>query len=75
LPIATDGPDERLNHSGAPKGVAMLSILRGRTYRHLFAAQILSLIGTGLTTIALGLLAYDLAGADAGFSASRSPSR
>ena len=44
----------------------MLSILRGRTYRHLFAAQILSLIGTGLTTIALGLLAYELAGADAG---------
>jgi MFS family permease len=44
----------------------MLSILRRRTYRHLFAAQILSLIGTGLTTIALGLLAYDLAGADAG---------
>jgi MFS family permease len=44
----------------------MLSILGGRTYRHLFAAQILSLIGTGLTTIALGLLAYELAGADAG---------
>lgn len=45
----------------------MLTILRRRTYRHLFAAQILSLIGTGLTTIALGLLAYDLAGAEAGF--------
>jgi len=44
----------------------MLSALANRTYRHLFAAQILSLIGTGLTTVALGLLAYDLAGADAG---------
>lgn len=44
----------------------MLGILANRTYRHLFAAQILSLIGTGLTTVALGLLAYDLAGADAG---------
>jgi len=44
----------------------MLSVLANRTYRHLFAAQILSLIGTGLTTVALGLLAYDLAGADAG---------
>ncbi|WP_226576301.1 MFS transporter [Acuticoccus sediminis] len=44
----------------------MLSILRHTTYRHLFAAQVLSLIGTGLTTVALGLLAYDLAGADAG---------
>lgn len=44
----------------------MLSVLANRTYRHLFGAQILSLIGTGLTTVALGLLAYDLAGADAG---------
>ncbi|NMG38309.1 MFS transporter [Chelativorans sp. ZYF759] len=44
----------------------MLSVLSNRTYRHLFAAQVLSLIGTGLTTVALGLLAYELAGADAG---------
>jgi MFS family permease len=44
----------------------MLSVLTNRTYRHLFAAQALSLIGTGLTTVALGLLAYELAGADAG---------
>jgi MFS family permease len=44
----------------------MLSVLANHTYRHLFAAQALSLIGTGLTTVALGLLAYDLAGADAG---------
>ncbi|WP_193187829.1 MFS transporter [Nisaea sediminum] len=40
--------------------------LGNTAYRHLFAAQALSLLGTGLTTIALGLLAYDLAGADAG---------
>jgi MFS family permease len=44
----------------------MLSVLASRTYRNLFAAQVLSLIGTGLTTVALGLLAYDLAGAHAG---------
>ena len=44
----------------------MLSILANRTYRNLFAAQVLSLIGTGFTTVALGLLAYDIAGADAG---------
>ena len=44
----------------------MVSILVNRTYRNLFAAQVLSLIGTGLTTVALGLLAYDLAGTDAG---------
>ena len=44
----------------------MLAILRNRTYRHLFAAQVLALLGTGLMTVALGLLAYDLAGPDAG---------
>ncbi|MPZ12631.1 MAG: MFS transporter [Kiloniellaceae bacterium] len=36
------------------------------TYRRLFAAQVSALIGTGLTTVALALLAYDLAGGDAG---------
>src|ERR671916_3190619 len=44
----------------------MLGVLQNRTYRHLFLAQIVALIGTGLLTVALGLLAYDLAGADAG---------
>jgi MFS family permease len=44
----------------------MLSVLANRTYRHLFAAQVVALIGTGLATVALGLLAYDMAGARAG---------
>ncbi len=44
----------------------MLGVLRNRTYRHLFLAQVIALIGTGLATVALGLLAYDLAGPDAG---------
>jgi len=44
----------------------MLTILKNRTYRHLFLAQVIALIGTGLATVALGLLAFDLAGADAG---------
>lgn len=44
----------------------MLSVLRNLTYRRLFAAQIVALIGTGLLTVALGLLAYDLAGRNAG---------
>ena len=35
-------------------------------FRHLFGAQITSLVGTGLTTVALSLLAYDLAGQNAG---------
>jgi H+ antiporter protein len=44
----------------------MVGILANRTYRHLFAAQAIALLGTGLLTVALGLLAFDLAGADAG---------
>ncbi|ADM10823.1 putative NreB protein [Parvularcula bermudensis HTCC2503] len=40
----------------------MLSVLANRAYRHLFLAQIVALIGTGLATVALGLVAYDLAG-------------
>ncbi|SFJ12262.1 MFS transporter [Celeribacter neptunius] len=43
----------------------MLDILKDRTYRHLFLAQIVALLGTGLATVALGLLAYDLAGENA----------
>ena len=39
----------------------MLTVLRDRTYRHLFLAQIVALLGTGLATVALALLAYDLA--------------
>ncbi|MCF2533149.1 MFS transporter [Yinghuangia soli] len=37
-----------------------------RDYRYLFSAQLIALFGTGLTTVALGLLAYELAGPDAG---------
>ncbi len=44
----------------------MLSVLTDRIYRHLFLAQIVALLGTGLATIALGLLAYDLSGERAG---------
>ena len=44
----------------------MLEVLANRTYRHLFFAQVIALLGTGLATVALSLLAFDLAGADAG---------
>jgi MFS family permease len=44
----------------------MFSTLANRTYRNLFLAQVIALVGTGLATVALGLLAYDLAGADGG---------
>lgn len=44
----------------------MLSILANRTYRHLFLAQVIALVGTGLATVALGLLAFEIAGKNAG---------
>lgn len=44
----------------------MFDVLGNRTYRHLLGAQVIALLGTGLATVALGLLAYDLAGANAG---------
>src|SRR5215210_238723 len=44
----------------------MLAVLADRTYRHLFTAQVIALAGTGLLTVALGLLAYQLAGQRAG---------
>lgn len=44
----------------------MLDVLRDSAYRKLFSAQVIALVGTGLLTVALGLLAFDLAGSDAG---------
>lgn len=44
----------------------MFSILKNRTYRHLFLAQVIALLGTGLATVALGIQAFELASANAG---------
>ncbi|MBA3487654.1 MAG: MFS transporter, partial [Lysobacter sp.] len=44
----------------------MLEILRHTSFRRLFLAQVVALVGTGLATVALALLAYDLAGPRAG---------
>ena len=44
----------------------MIDVLRHPDYGRLFTAQVVALIGTGLLTVALGLLAYDLAGERAG---------
>jgi len=44
----------------------MLKVLRNSAYAKLFSAQIVALLGTGLLTVALGLLAFDIAGGDAG---------
>ena len=46
--------------------VRNLSPLHNAAFRKLFAAQVIALVGTGLTTVALTLLAYDMAGANAG---------
>ncbi|HEX5857869.1 MAG TPA: MFS transporter [Microbacterium sp.] len=39
----------------------MITVLRNPTYRSLFSAQVIALLGTGLLTVALGLLAFDIA--------------
>lgn len=44
----------------------MFTPLRHAPYRHLFIAQVAALLGTGLATVALGLLAFRLGGAGAG---------
>lgn len=43
-----------------------MSLFANRDYRHLLSAQVVALFGTGLTTVALGLFAYELAGPRAG---------
>lgn len=53
-------------NSSTSAGSDLLSPLGDQTYRRMFCAQVLSLAGTGLMTVALALLAYDLAGQDAG---------
>jgi predicted MFS family arabinose efflux permease len=45
---------------------AILSPLADPAFRRLYAAQVVSLVGTGLSTVALVLLAYELAGGGAG---------
>ncbi len=46
--------------------VTLRDVLREPTYRRLFLAQVTALAGTGVSTIAIALLAYELAGAEAG---------
>lgn len=46
-------------------GDSLFAVLGDRVYRHLYLAQVVALVGTGLATVALGLLAYGLAGRDA----------
>lgn len=41
----------------------MTGVFANPTFRYLFASQVMSLVGTGLMTVALALLAYDIGGA------------
>lgn len=43
----------------------MLIVLRNTTFRRMFTAHCVALMGTGVLTVALGLLAYELGGGDA----------
>lgn len=44
----------------------MIAVLRNQAYARLFSAQVIALLGTGLLTVALGLLAFEIAGTEAG---------
>lgn len=44
----------------------MIEVLKHPIYARLFSAQVIALLGTGLLTVALALLAFDLAGDKAG---------
>lgn len=44
----------------------MIAVLGNKVFARLFSAQVIALLGTGLLTVALGLLAFDLAGEKAG---------
>ena len=47
----------------------MLAVLRHRRFAALFASQVASLVGTGVLTVALALVAVRIAGDDAGIAA------
>jgi predicted MFS family arabinose efflux permease len=60
-------PSLLLERAAAPYSrVIMFGILANTVYRHLFAAQVIALAGTGLMTVALALLAFKIAGQQAG---------
>ncbi len=50
----------------ASSSLSLASPLKNPAYRWLFSAQVIGLVGSGLATVALGLLAFELAGGNAG---------
>lgn len=60
------GAHRHLRHPRRSSTNASGGVLANAVYRRLLTAQVISLAGTGVTTVALGLLAYDLSGRNAG---------
>jgi MFS family permease len=57
---------KKIDQTVAGETFDIFQVLGHTAFAKLFAAQVVALLGTGLLTIALGLLAYDLAGERAG---------
>jgi hypothetical protein len=51
--------------SGDNPPMNQVNPLNNSSFRKLFAAQVIALVGTGLSTVALTLLAYDMVGGNA----------
>jgi MFS family permease len=70
LPMPEDGPDgpdsTDPEPAGGPRPLAWSGVSDKRSYYRLFAAYGLALFGTGIATVALALLAFDLSGDDSG---------
>ena len=64
--LAADVERDRLAAANGNRKRERTARSRTAAYRRLFAAQVVALVGTGLATVALTLLAYDLASHDAG---------
>ncbi|MGC1480367.1 MAG: hypothetical protein WA771_07675, partial [Chthoniobacterales bacterium] len=48
-----------------PNGEPTASLWRNRPFQQIFWAHVISLVGSGLSSVALGLLAHQLVGASA----------
>ena len=55
-----------LQETGAPGSLAWSGVSDKRSYYKLFAAYVLALFATGIATVALALLAFDLSGDESG---------
>ena len=66
MPIPVSRTAKRTQPSALRSTVSSIWPFSDRTYCRLFTAQVITLAGTGLSAVALALLAFELAGSDAG---------